>query len=67
MDARDLLRAYLRDNKIKQREFAKRIDVSEQWLSMVFTGKRRMTSLSIALRIDKATDGAVSVQAWEES
>jgi DNA-binding transcriptional regulator YdaS (Cro superfamily) len=52
---------YLKDNRIKQKDFAETIGVSEGYLSQICKGTHS-PSLSVAVRVEDATSGAVTVR-----
>lgn len=52
---------YLKDKRIKQKDFAETIGVSEGYLSQMCKGTHS-PSLSMAIRIEDATGGAVAVR-----
>lgn len=57
------LQKYLKTNGMRQVELARRLGLSNGYLHNLLRGNRR-PSLDMALRIERATDGAVPVQAW---
>jgi transcriptional regulator with XRE-family HTH domain len=52
------LREYLKLNKIKQKNFADDVGISEAYISLILSG-RRMPSVPVALQIEKASKGKV--------
>ena len=54
------LKEYLTENGISQRDFSKRVNIHYMYLNMVLVNKRR-PSPDLADRIEKATDGEVTV------
>lgn len=59
------LDAYLREQQTPASEFAKRIGVSDPYLSKIRRGVFR-PSLEVAVRIERVTGGAVSASSWIE-
>ena len=59
------LAQYLRTSGQSQRAFAARIGIHHSVLSRFIAGKAK-PSLSTALRIQRETDGQVSVEEWED-
>jgi transcriptional regulator with XRE-family HTH domain len=55
------LRKYLREKRIPYREFAERLGVTEQSVKNIVCGTRR-PGLTLALKIEKLTDGQVTPQ-----
>ena len=53
------LRKYLRDRRIRYREFAEKLGINEQSLKNIVAGTRR-PGLLLALKIEKLTDGQVT-------
>ena len=61
------LTRYLADNSITRAEFARRLNISPAYVSEILrtdAGKRKRPSLELAVRIEAATAGAVSVGDW---
>ena len=50
---------YLLTSRVKRREFARDVGVSESYISLLISGKRR-PSVSVALQIERITGGEVS-------
>ncbi|WP_413777642.1 helix-turn-helix transcriptional regulator [Thalassovita sp.] len=61
-----MLSNYLKTSGISQSEFAKRIEVSAPFLSLLIGG-RRSPSLSLAFRIETETKGAVPAASWVQA
>lgn len=61
-----ILTSYRKSKGISQRAFAEAVDVDQSIVSRLETGDMR-PSLSLALRIDKETSGAVPVTTWAEA
>ena len=59
------LSRYLKDNCIRQSEFAETVGVTQGVVSRLASGTSK-PSLDLAVRIDKATGGAVPVHSWVE-
>jgi plasmid maintenance system antidote protein VapI len=57
---------YLNDHNISQTDFAEKIGVHFSYITHLIKG-RRTPSLSTALRIERATCGAVPVTVWVEN
>lgn len=57
MSLRDYL--WLNRSRIKHTEFAKKVGISKNYLSNISNGKQ-MPSVSMAKRLEKATDNVVS-------
>ena len=57
------LRTYLSDRGITQEAFAATIGVTQATVSKLATGSIG-PSLDLAIKIQKATDGVVTVEAW---
>jgi len=55
------LKKYLLEHDIEVQEFAKQIEVSREYLSMIFKGTRR-PSPDVALDIEKATNGEIKAE-----
>lgn len=49
---------YLQSNNIRQKEFASMAGISESYVCLILKG-RRLPSVSVALQIEKATNGEV--------
>ncbi len=64
------LKKYLKRYKMSQQEFADLVEVSKKSISNYICGKRK-PCLAIALRIQEATDGMVSIKDlldhWEKN
>jgi DNA-binding transcriptional regulator YdaS (Cro superfamily) len=60
-----MLKTHLEQTGERQGDFARRIGISQGFLSQLLN-KRRSPSLSVAVRIERATGGAVSVASWHE-
>lgn len=58
-----LLDHHLRERKISGASFARMLGVSEAYLSQLRRG-RRLPSLSLAMKIERATEGEVRAAAW---
>ena len=61
------LTRYLAENSITRAEFARRLSISPAYVSEILrtdAGKRKRPSLELAVRIEAATAGAVSVGDW---
>lgn len=58
------LGSYLRKNKIKKSDFAKRIGVTPGRVSQLLNGKDGKPKLELAKKIQDETDGAVTFQDW---
>ena len=54
------LEEYLRFNRIKNRELAEKLGVSQAFVNLMLHGKRK-PSLDLAKKIEKITEGRVSV------
>ncbi|WP_036797146.1 helix-turn-helix domain-containing protein [Leisingera caerulea] len=59
------LSTYLKKNRIRQSEFADSVGVTQGVISRLSSGAAK-PSLELAVRIDKATAGAVPVHCWVE-
>lgn len=59
------LSTYLRKNRIRQGEFADLVGVTQGLVSRLANGTSK-PGLDLAVRIDKATRGAVPVHSWVE-
>jgi len=57
------LEAYLSENRIKQADFAATVSASQATISKLIN-RTVMPGLSLALRIEKATDGRVPASIW---
>ena len=58
-----MMRKFLIENKLTQREAAAILGISRPHLSQVVSGSKR-PSLDLAVRIERLTDGAVPVSSW---
>ena len=58
-----MLREYRKANKIKQKDFAALVRVSNAHISDIELGKH-LPSLDLAARIERATGGAVPAISW---
>lgn len=56
------LRTYLFQNRIKKGLFAEQLGISKAHLSRLVNG--RMPSLTLAIKIEEFTDGAVKTSSW---
>jgi transcriptional regulator with XRE-family HTH domain len=54
-----ILRKYLRENKIRYREFAEKLGIPEQLVKNICCGTQR-PGLVLALKIEKLTEGKVT-------
>ena len=54
------IKTYLKKHKIKQRDFAKQIDVTEGFLSNIIKGRRSMPALR-AILIERVTNGEITI------
>ena len=63
MSHRTLLAVYLADQKLTAGEFAKRVNADRSQIYRCASGKRG-PSVELAIAIEKATKGAVPVEAW---
>ncbi len=62
----ETLRAYREEHlKVSQEAFADQLDVTRQYVNALECG-RKSPSLSLSMRIDKATKGAVTAADWWE-
>ena len=57
------LRQYRKERKIKQREFAALVGASNAYICAIEKG-HRLPGRDLAIRIARATDGAVPVESW---
>lgn len=57
------LSGYLAENRLSQSGFAKVIGVSKGYVTELLNGTKT-PSLLIAVRIERATDGAIRVSSW---
>jgi transcriptional regulator with XRE-family HTH domain len=60
-----MLKSWLSANNLTQTQFAARLGVSTPHLSLLISGKKR-PSLSLALKIERATNGTVPVSIWAD-
>lgn len=63
MDGAEKLRAYLKDHRLTQEQFAEAAGVPGPQVSLWLGGKRR-PSLASALKLEAATAGAVRAADW---
>ena len=66
MEAMNSLTRYLKENDLTQAAFAERVGLRQATVSKVCAGKVGV-SLATALRIERATGGAVPVSVWSET
>ena len=66
MAGMEKLAAYLEEHKISQREFARLIGIDNSVVSR-FLSRDAKPKLATAVRIERATNGAVPVSAWMEA
>jgi DNA-binding XRE family transcriptional regulator len=62
-NAMNALKKHLRDEKIKQADFAADLDVKQGTVSKIASGVI-VPSLPLALKIERITRGAVPVSSW---
>lgn len=66
MAPNDALRSWLKDQKVKPAEFARRIEYDRSNFHNLLAGNIGV-SLQVALKIERATDGAIPMSAWAEA
>jgi plasmid maintenance system antidote protein VapI len=57
------MKQYLKGNRIYQIEFARRLGVTQPYLSQIISGGKPIT-LKMAARISKLTNGEVPIRSW---
>ena len=58
-----VMKQYLKGNRIYQIDFARRLGVTQPYLSQIISGEKPIT-LKMAARISKLTHGEVPVTSW---
>lgn len=58
-----MLASYLKLHAIKQKDFARKIGVTDGYLSALISGSKT-PSLAVAVTIERATGGAVPSASW---
>ena len=64
---RDALRAYLKRTDTTITDFAARVGVTRPAISMLLSDEEREPTLSLALAIQRETNGLIPASAWEQA